>query len=101
MLIEIKHSNTVKFSISEKGLLCYRKAIKCNVCKSLPSPFDSILEAVLTVSPNKQYRGIVMPTTPATTGPGEEKNSVHKKSWLQEGNNAKYLSIITFCLLFY
>lgn len=34
-----------------------------------PSPFDSILEAVLTVSPNKQYRGIVLPTTPATQGP--------------------------------
>ena len=28
-------------------------------------------EAVLTVSPNKQYRGIVMPTTPATTGPAK------------------------------
>lgn len=30
---------------------------------------DSILEAVLTVSPNKQYLGIVCPTTPATTDP--------------------------------
>ena len=27
------------------------------------------LEAVLTVSPNKQYLGILMPTTPATQGP--------------------------------
>lgn len=35
----------------------------------IPSPFDSILEAVLTVSPNKQYLGIVNPTTPATTAP--------------------------------
>ena len=35
----------------------------------IPSPVDSILEAMLTVSPNKQYRGIVVPTTPATTGP--------------------------------
>uniref|UniRef100_A0A182QHN5 Uncharacterized protein n=1 Tax=Anopheles farauti TaxID=69004 RepID=A0A182QHN5_9DIPT len=26
-------------------------------------------EAVLTVSPNRQYRGMVRPTTPATTGP--------------------------------
>lgn len=26
-------------------------------------------EAVLTVSPNKQYRGIFVPTMPATTGP--------------------------------
>ena len=33
------------------------------------SPFDSIREEVLTVSPNRQYRGIFRPTTPATTGP--------------------------------
>lgn len=34
-----------------------------------PAPVDSILEAVLTVSPNRQYRGIFLPTTPATQGP--------------------------------
>ena len=33
------------------------------------SPVDSILDAVLTVSPNRQYLGIARPTTPATTGP--------------------------------
>lgn len=33
------------------------------------SPVDSIREAVLTVSPKRQYRGIVRPTTPATQGP--------------------------------
>ncbi len=27
-------------------------------------PVDSILDAVLTVSPNRQYRGIVRPITP-------------------------------------
>ena len=32
-------------------------------------PFDSILEAVFTVSPKRQYLGIVKPTTPATTEP--------------------------------
>jgi len=37
----------------------------------LPSPVDSILDAVLTVSPNKQYRGIVRPTTPAQHGPAD------------------------------
>lgn len=31
---------------------------------------DSILEAVFTVSPKRQYLGIVRPTTPATQGPG-------------------------------
>lgn len=36
---------------------------------SLPFPRDSILEATLTVSPNKQYLGILFPTTPATTVP--------------------------------
>lgn len=35
----------------------------------LPSPVDSIRLAVLTVSPNKQYLGILVPTMPATTGP--------------------------------
>ena len=29
----------------------------------------SIRDAVLTVSPNKQYRGLHVPTTLATTGP--------------------------------
>lgn len=32
-------------------------------------PLVSSLDAVLTVSPNRQYRGIVRPTTPATQGP--------------------------------
>ena len=45
----------------------------------LPSPFDSILEAVFTVSPNKQYRGIVLPTTPATTGPAKKSNKQKKQ----------------------
>jgi hypothetical protein len=35
----------------------------------LRNPVDSMREAVLTVSPNRQYRGIAMPTTPATTDP--------------------------------
>lgn len=34
-------------------------------------PVDSIREAVFTVSPNRQYLGMVRPTTPATTGPVE------------------------------
>ena len=45
---------------------CTIQSVKCT---GLRSDVDSILEAVLTVSPNKQYRGIVRPTTPATTGP--------------------------------
>ncbi len=35
----------------------------------LRSPLDSIFDAMLTVFPNKQYRGIFEPTIPATTGP--------------------------------
>lgn len=38
-------------------------------CTLLGSPWLSIREAVFTVSPNKQYRGILYPTTPAKTGP--------------------------------
>lgn len=36
---------------------------------NIPLPWDSILDAMLTVSPNKQYLGIFVPTTPARTGP--------------------------------
>ena len=36
---------------------------------NLRSPVVSILDAVFTVSPNKQYLGILDPTTPPTTGP--------------------------------
>lgn len=32
-------------------------------------PVDSILLAVFTVSPKRQYLGIFSPTTPAQTGP--------------------------------
>lgn len=39
----------------------------------VPCPLDSIRDAVLTVSPNKQYLGILSPTTPATQGPGKNK----------------------------
>lgn len=33
------------------------------------SPLLSMREEVLTVSPKRQYRGILTPTTPAQTGP--------------------------------
>ena len=39
------------------------------------SPVDSILDAVLTVSPNKQYLGIFRPTTPEQTGPLNNKKN--------------------------
>lgn len=41
------------------GLICIRPG----------SPWLSIREAVFTVSPKRQYLGILTPTTPATTGP--------------------------------
>lgn len=46
-----------------------------------PSPLDSIRDDVLTVSPNRQYRGIFRPTTPAHTGPATHtgrRRFVHK-----------------------
>lgn len=45
-----------------------------------PSPLDSIRDAVLTVSPNKQYLGIFSPTTPAQTGPVKHQSSQILKS---------------------
>ena len=43
--------------------------VECNQIGTLTSPAASILDAVLTVSPNRQYLGIFNPTTPATTVP--------------------------------
>ena len=37
--------------------------------RCVPSPVDCIREAVLTVSPKRQNRGILTPTTPATQSP--------------------------------
>ena len=41
----------------------------------LRSPKFSILDAMWTVCPNKQKRGIVIPTTPATTGPEQKRTN--------------------------
>ena len=46
--------------------------------KIIPSPLDSILDAVLTVSPNKQYLGILRPTTPAQADPEGVGNRIIK-----------------------
>lgn len=46
-----------------------RRLITILLRDNLRSPVDSILEAVLMVSPNKQYLGIFCPTTPAQHGP--------------------------------
>lgn len=37
--------------------------------ENLRIPLDSIRDVVLTVSPNRQYLGIFIPTTPTATGP--------------------------------
>lgn len=47
-----------------------RASLHCKlICILRGSPLLSMREAVLTVSPKRQYRGMVSPTTPATTGP--------------------------------
>lgn len=43
--------------------------ISAVMCIFSDSPVDSMRDAVFTVSPNRQYRGILDPTMPATTGP--------------------------------
>lgn len=43
--------------------------VDCDMCTFMASLVDSILEAVLTLSPNRQYLGILSPTMPATTAP--------------------------------
>lgn len=63
-------------------------------------PVDSIRDAVLTVSPNRQYRGMVRPTTPATTGPAKhsgrssdtQERRLGTATPLLERHNMNYLS---------
>lgn len=52
-------------------------------------PVDSILDAVFTVSPKRQYRGMVSPTTPATQGP--ERHSSHV-TWIHWQTNLIFSS---------
>lgn len=59
-------------------------------------PVDSILEAVFTVSPNRQYLGIVKPTTPATQGPTQGHACVNQQLWLYFHNDQNYYWKINF-----
>lgn len=61
----IQYSDTVK--------------LKMKTVINKPSLVLSILDAVFTVSPNKQYRGILLPITPATQGPIQcKKATLHR-----------------------
>lgn len=59
---------------------------------------DSILEAVLTVSPNRQYRGILIPTTPAAQGPEmdrkEEVETMESQSAVKWGKSVLRITIL-------
>ena len=55
-------------SYDESSVLVHSKVWNAH----LRNPLDSILLAVLTVSPNKQYLGIFTPTTPAQQGPEKD-----------------------------
>lgn len=59
--------------------------------KHLPRPLDSILEAVLTVSPKRQYRGILRPTTPATHEPNKKQYFINTVSRNHENQAAIFL----------
>lgn len=51
-----------------------------------PSLEDSIREAVFTVSPKRQYRGIFKPITPATHGPMEMTKCIYIDELLNKPN---------------
>lgn len=77
-------------------------------CINRPSPVDSILDAVFTVSPNRQYRGIFEPTMPATTGPVCAPDRICNRSVLRCGilnwvepasRSSAMLAISNTCLL--
>ena len=54
---------------------------------------DSILEAVLTVSPNRQYLGILYPTIPATHGPAASS----KEAYIQQCSRKLRTKNIILC----
>ncbi len=54
------------------------------------NPLDSILLAVFTVSPNKQYLGIFSPTTPATHGPGRSRPKVKHLKGQGQGSKVRH-----------
>ena len=51
--------------------------IACKAAVCLPTPVDSMRDAVFTVSPNRQYRGMRIPITPATQEPGKAASTPH------------------------
>ncbi len=56
------------------------------------SPLDSMRDAVFTVSPKRQYRGILIPTTPATQEPTavrtREKGEKDTNPFVVEGQDS-------------
>lgn len=62
-----------------------------------PSPLDSIRDAVLTVSPNRQYLGIFRPTTPAHTGPARGKVNTLLPSQRRRRSHGEPLPAPTAC----
>lgn len=58
---------------------------RIEVMRYTRSPVDSIQEAVLTVSPKRQDRGIVRPTIPAAQDPETRMYPVSSsRSWTRE-----------------
>ena len=59
--------------------------------KNVPRELDSILDAVLTVSPKRQYLGMVCPTTPVQNNVRKLSNSFkgEPKNVVQKTNHAK------------
>ena len=60
-----------------------------SICQTIPSPDDCILDVVLMVSPKRQYRGILFPTTPATIFPAKRGNKTTNKNSYARLNNTE------------
>ena len=68
----------VSNTTSADTLIIHIKNLYSNKRPSIPFPCDSILDAMLTVSPKRQYRGILLPTTPAAQGPINDKTNKYQ-----------------------
>lgn len=96
-MLSFESTDNVQLLVHFRGYMdleCCGEKLRClivSMCLSgtLPSPVDSIRLAVLTVSPNKQYRGILVPTMPATTGPVCTPHRICSVSSVLRKRNAK------------
>ena len=71
--LRIRYQSKVVFKLFRNEREAIIELLAFGNLSPLPWPVVSTLDATFTVSPNKQNRGMWIPTTPATQEPGNNK----------------------------